>query len=397
MRPRSTEGRATAANERNGEMTSFRLGGLGSRGTRHLDDPALSRAAHSHFRRGLRVALNLVATAVALVPAAAQSDARSADTAWETIAPGELTGCADGSSYEFYVRRGDPARLYIHFDGGGACWSLLTCDPSSDSVTYRTRINPAEHPSTRRGYFEERPDNPFQGFTRVHVSYCTGDHHLGTERGGGNGIDGRAIHHIGARNAAAVLRWMGGALAEPATVVVGGSSAGALGAAYYLPAVARMWPAARLFLLSDAAGGTGTLPVLGMGNRWRAAEITSIRCPGVGPGPPTHRAVLALAACEVPDAVIVTLDRRDDQVIRLLLRLVGRTPPRPERLLQDDLQSLRTAVPRLRSFVAEGDEHGLLDQPFLYAAATEQTRLTVWLRDLLATGTAVDAICERCR
>jgi len=37
------------------------------------------------------------------------------------LAGGE-TLCADGGEYAFWFRPGDPGRVSIYFEGGGACW-----------------------------------------------------------------------------------------------------------------------------------------------------------------------------------------------------------------------------------------------------------------------------------
>ena len=39
---------------------------------------------------------------------------------WNAIEPGGETTCSDGTPYRFYVRPGDPARLMVYFQGGGA-------------------------------------------------------------------------------------------------------------------------------------------------------------------------------------------------------------------------------------------------------------------------------------
>src|SRR5215203_1188001 len=53
--------------------------------------------------------------------------AAPAGAQWRTIEPGGDTVCADGSPYRFFVHPGDPARLLVEFEGGGACWSAETC------------------------------------------------------------------------------------------------------------------------------------------------------------------------------------------------------------------------------------------------------------------------------
>jgi hypothetical protein len=64
----------------------------------------------------------------------------------EVVAPGGQTGCeAEGEEYRFFVRGGNPHRLLLHFDGGGACWSYSSCgtgathDPVADFGLARGR------------------------------------------------------------------------------------------------------------------------------------------------------------------------------------------------------------------------------------------------------------------
>ena len=50
--------------------------------------------------------------------------------AWTPIAPAGATRCLDGSAYTFFHRAGAagaPKRLVVEFEGGGACWDVLTC------------------------------------------------------------------------------------------------------------------------------------------------------------------------------------------------------------------------------------------------------------------------------
>ena len=58
---------------------------------------------------------------------------------WETIYPGGDTICSRGDEYRFYLRGGDPRKLMIYFQGGGACWNELTCSVA-DSI-FSDRVN----------------------------------------------------------------------------------------------------------------------------------------------------------------------------------------------------------------------------------------------------------------
>ena len=49
--------------------------------------------------------------------------------------------CADGSAFKFFVYPGDPARLLVEFEGGGACWDAATC--STSFYSRRVTMDPA--------------------------------------------------------------------------------------------------------------------------------------------------------------------------------------------------------------------------------------------------------------
>src|SRR5690606_31915676 len=54
--------------------------------------------------------------------------------------PFELDGCqcSDGSEVTFFRRDADPSKVVLYFEGGGACFSLETCDPNGDPTYSRT-------------------------------------------------------------------------------------------------------------------------------------------------------------------------------------------------------------------------------------------------------------------
>lgn len=67
--------------------------------------------------------------AAALIALMAAGFVRADDPdVWETISPGGDTACATGTPFSFHVRRADPGRVMVYFNGGGACWSGETCD-----------------------------------------------------------------------------------------------------------------------------------------------------------------------------------------------------------------------------------------------------------------------------
>src|SRR5688572_22517499 len=99
---------------------------------------------------------------------------------WQAVEPGGETICADGSPYRFFVHPGDPARLLVEFEGGGACWDAGTCALSIYSR--RVTIDPVSVERSGRlvGIYDRKnPENPFRDWTHVYVPYCTGDLHWG--------------------------------------------------------------------------------------------------------------------------------------------------------------------------------------------------------------------------
>jgi len=141
----------------------------------------------------------------------------------------------DRSPYQFEVRPGDPDKMLIHFEGGGACWNLKAFDLG---ICYQS----VPQGTGGAGFFndcqEGRP-NPFQNYTVVHVRYCSGDVHLGNLVNKwidwDTKIDGEnrqvTVVQRGYLNAKAAIEWAkANANDTLESLVITGTSAGALGA-----------------------------------------------------------------------------------------------------------------------------------------------------------------------
>jgi len=53
--------------------------------------------------------------------------------------------CARGTPYSFWARRGTVNKLVVYFQGGGACFSNLTCSPAVGA--FKDRAGPGDNPS----------------------------------------------------------------------------------------------------------------------------------------------------------------------------------------------------------------------------------------------------------
>ena len=123
-----------------------------------------------------------------------------ADDAWERVVPGGDCQCADGSEFNFWVRKANPKKVVFYLQDGGACFSAETCAPEND--LYQTSVT--EGPVGEGGIFafaDER--NPFADYSVVYVPYCTGDVHIGTRTR--KYAPGLTVHHNGYVNGTAAL------------------------------------------------------------------------------------------------------------------------------------------------------------------------------------------------
>ncbi len=190
--------------------------------------------------------------------------------------------CALGQRYSYFRREGsDPSKLVFFFDGGGACFSAETCDPSPlfsdppepERLTYTPIIDETvdslnaltdDDDIPAAGILDlGDPENPYADHTIIFIPYCTGDVHWGskvvdyTDRSDPTDVsiltkaDVINIHHRGADNVLATLDSVRTSLGEQkiSELVVTGVSAGSYGATVAYPYIREMF---RDALYSDA-------------------------------------------------------------------------------------------------------------------------------------------------
>lgn len=135
--------------------------------------------------------------------------------------------CADGSAYHMYIRQGDPQKVLVHFQGGGACWDVTTC---FGPVPF-TRLK--DQGIKRGAVFHSSLENnlPFKDYTYVFLPYCTGDIYVGSHT---TQYSGQKINHMGRSNVERALGLLENdhdrLISHSSKLVVYGESAGALGA-----------------------------------------------------------------------------------------------------------------------------------------------------------------------
>lgn len=314
---------------------------------------------------------------IALVLLFALALAQGLEAFWKAVeVPGGV--CSDGSPYRFYVSPGDPRKVVIDFQGGGACWDQATCGP--ESRTYRKRVDVQELYLAQGIYNRMSVANPFFGWTHVFVPYCTGDLHVGRAT-----VDygGFKVHHQGARNVLAVLEYVFRNYTNPERIFVTGCSAGAYGAVFWADKVLSTYKSAQIAVCGDAGVGVRTEGFPGF-NRWnsRLPEL-----PGLSANPEVHEIYLALAKT-YPKAVIAQYTTvLDGTQIFFYALMKGETSPSEatakEWAIKAQEAVLRPAQAENYTFyLAPGSQHCILPRPELYTLKVGEVSFLDWLRAL---------------
>lgn len=143
--------------------------------------------------------------------------------------------CIAGTPYSVFSREGDPKKLLIFMQGGGACWQNF----SFCNVLAESQSPPANGPFP--GVFDPTsPDNPFADYSVVYMPYCDG-----STFGGDNDVNdpnfpfAQTRHHRGLRNASAGMDVAKEMFPRAKQITVMGHSAGGVGAASFAPFLTR--------------------------------------------------------------------------------------------------------------------------------------------------------------
>lgn len=371
---------------------------------RHSIGSAPVGARIAHTWRAFRLRASLLVAGAALV----SGSVAAAD--WQTIEPGGETACAVGD-YRFYARQDDPDRVFIHLDGGGACWNAETC--ALDSGVYYTEVGPS--PAQRDGVFDlGHPDNPVASHSMLVIPYCTGDVHLGNrdatytlEKEDGTS-ETFTVPHRGLANAEAALEWLYERFDSPKQIVVTGSSAGAVATAFYADQLARRYPDARVIGLADAASAYRR------GNDERAASNDGDQpfepwgLPAVlqaYPGWEDYGAdgasigfetLFIRAATAGPKPRLYTFDHAYDAAQQRYVRLTGTREFDLLERIRANHADIARASDSFRYFIAGGIEHTVIGTPGFYFYEADGVAFHDWMADLVAGEPVESVLCEPC-
>jgi hypothetical protein len=155
--------------------------------------------------------------------------------------------CVAGTPYSVFTKQGNPAKLLIMLQGGGACWQdFYNCNVLSEDQ---------EPPPPQVGIWDEVSGlNPIDDWSVVYLPYCDGSVFSGDNDvfdpawqafiegalGLNPGTGPIVRFHRGLRNATAGIDVAKQMFPQASRILVAGSSAGGVGATAFAPFLARM-------------------------------------------------------------------------------------------------------------------------------------------------------------
>ncbi len=147
--------------------------------------------------------------------------------------------CIAGTPFSVFTRAGNPSKLLIFEQGGGACWQdFYNCNVLAEAQ---------EPPVAREGIFDfDSPDNPFADHSILYMPYCDGSVFSGDNVvfdpafGVAIGMPAAVFRfHRGLRNQSAAMDVAKATFPHANRITLAGSGAGGVGVAGFAPFLVR--------------------------------------------------------------------------------------------------------------------------------------------------------------
>lgn len=329
------------------------------------------------------------------------TEASATPTDWQKISPAANTTCSDGSPYSFFVRQGDPNKLLVYFQGGGACWFRQNCDPQM-SPSYSIQVGNIDRANF--GIFNlDNPDNPFKDHTTVFAPYCTADVHMGASDTVyppvEEGQTDLVIRHQGRANVEAVLQWTYEHVPSPQSIFVTGSSAGAIPSPLYTALIADHYVNARIAQLGDGAGGyRRTNNDSRPDEQWGTFDFITQEqgFANLRPETMTYESLYIAAAQAHPDITFAEYDAAEDAVQKRFLSMSGQKDVALQQAIEANHADIRRKVGNFSSYIAGGDSHTILGRPEFYTLASNGVAIRDWVAALANFETVENVTCAPC-
>jgi len=298
--------------------------------------------------------------------------------------PGAI--CGDGSdSFYTLVAKKDSPNLLIFLEPGGACWNSETC--SFGHVLSLSAKKPSQKLISEKGLLNlSDPTNPFFGFSKITVPYCTADVFLGnSDTNYGDSSHPKIVHHHGFKNTLLTLQAAKELYPDPKRVVLFGRSAGGLGVLGQVRNLDAVFPRAEKYALADA--GTPLMPpYLKEENyqeiirNWNAYETL----PVVSSSESMNHFgdLLRFNTVHFPHIRYGLIQSYDDAVMTYFAKSVG--SPEPSVAIRNTIitasdEYIGLDTPHAKVFFVEGKTHILTKKP-ISKRISAGMRLSEWLQ-----------------
>ena len=329
---------------------------------------------------------------------AAEPVATSPNGLWGQHVPGGDCQCADGSEFSFWSHEGDPEKVLLYFQGGGACFSAETC--SFTNGTYTVQADGSQVTEAAAGIFDfDNPDNPFRDWSVVFVPYCTGDIHLGNAAHDYG--DGLVVQHRGFVNASAGLEYLVDTFPDASEVFVAGSSAGGVPSPLFAGLVADELPDAEVAALADASGAYPDNPPVNeaIGNLWGTFENVPDwpENEGLEPADYSIPGLFVQAGLHNPELRFARYDAAYDEVQQQFSALAEISSGDLFELIKGNEADIEGAGVDVASYISPGTVHTILGDDALYRLEVEGEPFLDWLTDFVEGEEDVpDVVCTDC-
>jgi len=301
-----------------------------------------------------------------------------------TFAPDGGNGpiCIAGTPYSAFTKKGNPSKLLIMLQGGGACWQdFYFCNILSEDQE-------PPFPSTGIWDFDSR-DNPLADHSIVYLPYCDGSLFSGdNDVVDGSFPFGPVRFHRGLRNLSAGMDLAKAIFPNARRVTIAGSSAGGAGASAWSPFLARFLYGNRVKLTVFNDAGSIVNNPLDVGANmaraidWQFGQFFPASCTDCDPlGQPIELIKWRLDNdLTIRESVYQT---DGDQVNRFFLQIPTQVFYRS--LILTEYGRLNDAHPdRFKRFIVSGDDtHTAIQTQLFYTQDVDDVLLNEWQDDHL--------------
>jgi hypothetical protein len=302
--------------------------------------------------------------------------------------------CIAGTPFSAFSREGDPKKLLIFEQGGGACWQ--------DFYFCNILAEDQEPPAPPVGIWDfDNPDNPFADYSVLYMPYCDGSVFSGdNDVTDPNFPFGPVRFHRGMRNQSAAMDVARTLFPTAKEITVSGSSAGGVGVDGFAPFLVRfLWGnVPRLTVLNDAGPVAVNLDAPGAvaarAADWQFGQFypaSCTECDDLG------KATAVIDWRLTRDTTIreAWYETDGDATNRFFLQVPTQAAYRD--LILDQSDELADAHPdRYKRFIKSGDDsHTAVQTPLFYSQTIDGVTLDEWTENLLSpSGMGWDDLVE---